>query len=315
MGVQPDTIDLTVPVTELGLDSLMAVEFGSRVSKQLGIELMSLQMGRSFTLEQAGPKVAELILATDPAAGFAASLPGAAPGPGGAPDAAPLTSAKAATVRNPEAAAGLGNGSGDVNAAGGGRADGAPDGNRKADSSGPVHGDGVARTPNSTAPQAYTAAASTSGLPPAPGSGGAQPGNSSAAITSRDDTPAAEHHVESTAAHGGERPVNDHAGPAPHAGGGALTDNNGRSASGNGGGPAAGHDGAPVAASSAESATGNGGAPAAGNSSGSTAGNGGDPAAGNDAEPVTAESREAVATDGTEPMASNGVLFGREAPR
>ncbi|MEV0366079.1 type I polyketide synthase [Nocardia fusca] len=77
MGVQPDSIDLTVPVTELGLDSLMAVEFGSRVSKQLGIELMSLQMGRSFSLEQAGPKVAELILATDPAAGFTAAPPAA----------------------------------------------------------------------------------------------------------------------------------------------------------------------------------------------------------------------------------------------
>ncbi|NUP27210.1 MAG: SDR family NAD(P)-dependent oxidoreductase [Nocardia sp.] len=80
MGVQADTIDLTAPVTELGLDSLMAVEFGSRVSKQLGIELMSLQMGRSFSLEQAGPKVAELILATDPAAGFAAALPTAGDG-------------------------------------------------------------------------------------------------------------------------------------------------------------------------------------------------------------------------------------------
>lgn len=83
MGVRSDTIDLTAPVTELGLDSLMAVEFGSRVSKQLGIELMSLQMGRSFSLEQAGPKVAELILATDPAAGFAASLPAAESGAGG----------------------------------------------------------------------------------------------------------------------------------------------------------------------------------------------------------------------------------------
>ncbi|MFF2085072.1 type I polyketide synthase [Nocardia sp. NPDC058176] len=65
MGVAPDSIDLTVPVPELGLDSLMAVEFGARVGKSLGIELMSLQMGRSFSLEQAGPKVAELILAAD----------------------------------------------------------------------------------------------------------------------------------------------------------------------------------------------------------------------------------------------------------
>ncbi|MGW0177994.1 type I polyketide synthase [Nocardia sp. NPDC003345] len=96
MGVQPDTIDLTAPVTELGLDSLMAVEFGSRVSKQLGIELMSLQMGRAFSLEQAGPKVAELILSTDPAGGFAAALPATAEavaattnGSGHGPDPAP----------------------------------------------------------------------------------------------------------------------------------------------------------------------------------------------------------------------------------
>ncbi|WP_306365088.1 SDR family NAD(P)-dependent oxidoreductase [Nocardia sp. CC227C] len=76
MGVRPDSIDLTVPVPELGLDSLMAVEFGARVGKQLGIELMSLQMGRSFSLEQAGPKVAELILAAD--GGVGTTPPGAA---------------------------------------------------------------------------------------------------------------------------------------------------------------------------------------------------------------------------------------------
>ncbi|BCK56712.1 type I polyketide synthase [Nocardia wallacei] len=66
MGVPVDSIDMTVPVPELGLDSLMAVELGARVTKTLGIDLMSLQMGRSFSLEQAGPKVAELILAHDP---------------------------------------------------------------------------------------------------------------------------------------------------------------------------------------------------------------------------------------------------------
>lgn len=65
MGVQPESIDLTVPVTELGLDSLMAVEYGTRVSKQLGIELMTLQIPRTASLEEAGPKVAELILASD----------------------------------------------------------------------------------------------------------------------------------------------------------------------------------------------------------------------------------------------------------
>ncbi|WP_153339854.1 type I polyketide synthase [Nocardia aurantia] len=62
MGVPVESIDMTVPVPELGLDSLMAVELGARVTKTLGIDLMSLQMGRSFSLEQAGPKVAELII-------------------------------------------------------------------------------------------------------------------------------------------------------------------------------------------------------------------------------------------------------------
>lgn len=66
MGVAVESIDMTIPVPELGLDSLMAVELGARVTKTLGIDLMSLQMGRSFSLEQAGPKVAELVLASEP---------------------------------------------------------------------------------------------------------------------------------------------------------------------------------------------------------------------------------------------------------
>ncbi|MEV6279492.1 SDR family NAD(P)-dependent oxidoreductase [Nocardia sp. NPDC051832] len=69
MGVPVESIDMTVPVPELGLDSLMAVELGARVTKTLGIDLMSMQMGRSFSLEQAGPKVAELILAAESAKG------------------------------------------------------------------------------------------------------------------------------------------------------------------------------------------------------------------------------------------------------
>ncbi|WP_067855432.1 type I polyketide synthase [Nocardia shimofusensis] len=77
MGVPVDAIDMTVPVPELGLDSLMAVELGARVTKTLGIDLMSLQMGRSFSLEQAGPKVAELILAGEAASGPSAPEPAA----------------------------------------------------------------------------------------------------------------------------------------------------------------------------------------------------------------------------------------------
>uniref|UniRef100_UPI00048E84DC beta-ketoacyl reductase n=1 Tax=Nocardia sp. CNY236 TaxID=1169152 RepID=UPI00048E84DC len=62
MGVNADAIDLTVPVPELGLDSLMAVEFGSLVSQRLDIDLTSLKLGRSFSLEQAGAVVAKAII-------------------------------------------------------------------------------------------------------------------------------------------------------------------------------------------------------------------------------------------------------------
>ncbi|WP_028478654.1 beta-ketoacyl reductase, partial [Nocardia sp. CNY236] len=62
MGVEADSIDLTIPVPELGLDSLMGVEFGSLVAQRLDIDLMSLKLGRSFSLEQAGAVVANAII-------------------------------------------------------------------------------------------------------------------------------------------------------------------------------------------------------------------------------------------------------------
>ncbi|MET8777032.1 SDR family NAD(P)-dependent oxidoreductase [Nocardia sp. NPDC004654] len=62
MGVAPDSIDLSVPLPELGLDSLMAVEFGALVSKTLGVEMNSMQLGRSFSLAQAGARIAEIIV-------------------------------------------------------------------------------------------------------------------------------------------------------------------------------------------------------------------------------------------------------------
>ncbi|AYF74232.1 SDR family NAD(P)-dependent oxidoreductase [Nocardia yunnanensis] len=68
MGVDADSIDLTVPVPELGLDSLMAVEFGALVSKTLGVDLMSMKVGRSFTLQQAGARAAELLVGGSPEA-------------------------------------------------------------------------------------------------------------------------------------------------------------------------------------------------------------------------------------------------------
>ncbi|MET7768779.1 SDR family NAD(P)-dependent oxidoreductase [Nocardia sp. NPDC005366] len=62
MGVASDSIDLTVPLPELGLDSLMAVEFGALVTKTLGVEMNSMQLGRSFSLAQAGARIAEIIV-------------------------------------------------------------------------------------------------------------------------------------------------------------------------------------------------------------------------------------------------------------
>ncbi|NEW37523.1 SDR family NAD(P)-dependent oxidoreductase [Nocardia cyriacigeorgica] len=77
MGVSAESIDLTVPVPELGLDSLMAVEFGALITKSLGVDMASLQMGRTFTLEQAGAKVAAFIVegSSSRAAALAATEP------------------------------------------------------------------------------------------------------------------------------------------------------------------------------------------------------------------------------------------------
>jgi acyl transferase domain-containing protein/NADPH:quinone reductase-like Zn-dependent oxidoreductase/acyl carrier protein len=62
LGVSPESIEMSVPTSELGWDSLMAVEFAARVNKSLGVEFASMQLGRSFTLRQAGIAVAELIV-------------------------------------------------------------------------------------------------------------------------------------------------------------------------------------------------------------------------------------------------------------
>jgi acyl transferase domain-containing protein/NADPH:quinone reductase-like Zn-dependent oxidoreductase len=69
MGVSAESIDIDVQVTELGLDSLMAVEFGARTSSALGVQLTSLPLGRSFDLRQAGAHIAEMILARKGPAG------------------------------------------------------------------------------------------------------------------------------------------------------------------------------------------------------------------------------------------------------
>jgi acyl transferase domain-containing protein/NADPH:quinone reductase-like Zn-dependent oxidoreductase/NADP-dependent 3-hydroxy acid dehydrogenase YdfG len=58
MGVAVDAIDLEVPLPELGLDSLMAIEFGARVAKSLGVELAAMDIIGGHRLSGIGAKVA-----------------------------------------------------------------------------------------------------------------------------------------------------------------------------------------------------------------------------------------------------------------
>ena len=62
MGVPAESIEIDIPVTELGLDSLMAVEFGVRTTQALGVQLNTLSLGRSFDLRQAGARIAEMMV-------------------------------------------------------------------------------------------------------------------------------------------------------------------------------------------------------------------------------------------------------------
>ncbi|MGY1895514.1 SDR family NAD(P)-dependent oxidoreductase [Nocardia gipuzkoensis] len=68
LGVAADAIDPAVPLPELGMDSLMAVEFGALVSKTLGVEINSMQLGRSFSLAQAGARIADMVVGSADAA-------------------------------------------------------------------------------------------------------------------------------------------------------------------------------------------------------------------------------------------------------
>ncbi|MFI6365762.1 type I polyketide synthase [Nocardia sp. NPDC050630] len=62
MGVAAESIDQTVPVPDIGLNSLMTVEFSALVTKNLGVDLTSVQLGRTFTLAQAGATVAAMLV-------------------------------------------------------------------------------------------------------------------------------------------------------------------------------------------------------------------------------------------------------------
>ncbi|WP_156520651.1 SDR family NAD(P)-dependent oxidoreductase, partial [Rhodococcus sp. EPR-157] len=58
MGIDAEAVDVQTPLPELGLDSLMAVEFAARVGKTVGLELSVLEFGRGHGLAAIGGKLA-----------------------------------------------------------------------------------------------------------------------------------------------------------------------------------------------------------------------------------------------------------------
>ncbi|WP_433201247.1 type I polyketide synthase [Nocardia sp. CA-107356] len=61
LAVDADTVDLATPTMELGLDSLMAMEFGARVVKSLGVKMSVLSIGAGLSLAGLGVKIAAQI--------------------------------------------------------------------------------------------------------------------------------------------------------------------------------------------------------------------------------------------------------------
>ncbi|MEU7214106.1 type I polyketide synthase [Nocardia iowensis] len=60
LGVSADTVDLDTPLPDLGMDSLMGMEFGARVVKVLGVQ-MSVLAAIGLTLRGLGARLAEQI--------------------------------------------------------------------------------------------------------------------------------------------------------------------------------------------------------------------------------------------------------------
>lgn len=60
LGVDAETVDLNTPLPELGMDSLMGMEFGARVVQVLGTQLSVLAV-IGLTLRGLGARIAEQI--------------------------------------------------------------------------------------------------------------------------------------------------------------------------------------------------------------------------------------------------------------
>ena len=61
MGVAADAVDLEVPLPDLGLDSLMAVEFTARVAKTVGVEISTMDIIGGQKLSGIGSQVTAML--------------------------------------------------------------------------------------------------------------------------------------------------------------------------------------------------------------------------------------------------------------
>ncbi|WP_227983299.1 type I polyketide synthase [Nocardia spumae] len=59
LGVAAETVDIDEPVTNLGMDSLMAMEFGARAEKSLEVKVSALELGRGLSLRGIAARVVE----------------------------------------------------------------------------------------------------------------------------------------------------------------------------------------------------------------------------------------------------------------
>ncbi|MBF6468391.1 SDR family NAD(P)-dependent oxidoreductase [Nocardia beijingensis] len=57
LGVDTEAINIDEPVTDLGMDSLMAMEFGARTEKELDVKISALELSRGLSLRGIGAKV------------------------------------------------------------------------------------------------------------------------------------------------------------------------------------------------------------------------------------------------------------------
>lgn len=58
MGVPAESVDIVTPLPDLGMDSLMAVEFAARAGKSVGMDISALELGRGLGLSDVGTKMA-----------------------------------------------------------------------------------------------------------------------------------------------------------------------------------------------------------------------------------------------------------------